>query len=251
MISQLLAGTAGVEGNYTGSKFMDELGEIVIILVTVAGSLMVLYAVYIGYLFATATDAGRRKAAKDRLFKVLSSALIIYALAASLSVIKITFTKVEGADAGNDSPAESGAPTSFVYIGMPTLTLKKSKGSMKVESSKIQAKDSDATIGVITIYDIMLNDSGSNLPQNPPGTPAGDIWVDVGDGMEYRLDYLLDAPKTTVRCYEYNGTPVLLAKITFYCLGTKNSLWAYVKVVSETDKIVVESSRGTAQPLPN
>lgn len=80
---------------YTGNEFMADLSNIVIWLVSIAGALMTLYAVYIGYLFATASDEGKRKTAKSRLIKLISTIFIVYALAATLNVIKVTFTTLE------------------------------------------------------------------------------------------------------------------------------------------------------------
>ena len=88
MLSQLLA-----EVNDGGTEFVDGLKWLVVVLVSVAGSLCILYAIYIGYLFATATDDGKRRAAKDRLIKVISSGLIIFALAMCLTVIDVNFSK--------------------------------------------------------------------------------------------------------------------------------------------------------------
>ncbi len=80
---------------YEGKDFIAELSNIVIWLVSIAGALMTLYAVYIGYLFATASDESKRKNAKSRLIKIISSVFIVYALAATLGVIKVEFTDIE------------------------------------------------------------------------------------------------------------------------------------------------------------
>ena len=90
MLSQLLAGV-----NDGGTEFVDGLKWLVVVLVSIAGSLCIIYAIYIGYLFATATDDGKRRAAKERLIKVLSSLLIIFALAMCLTVIDVRFTTPE------------------------------------------------------------------------------------------------------------------------------------------------------------
>ena len=57
------------EKGYTGAQFMKDLGWVVVAIVSIAGAFMTVYAIYIAYLFATATDANKRKAAKDRLMK--------------------------------------------------------------------------------------------------------------------------------------------------------------------------------------
>lgn len=87
---------------YSGSDFMKELGWLTTIIVSLAGVLMGLYAVYIGFLFATASDANKRKAARERLIKVMASAFIIIALAALLGAININFSKIK-TDDNNES----------------------------------------------------------------------------------------------------------------------------------------------------
>ncbi|MBO4726652.1 MAG: hypothetical protein J5598_03585 [Clostridia bacterium] len=86
---------------YSGSDFMKDLGWLTTIIVSLAGALMVLYAVYIGFLFATASDANRRKAARERLIKVMASAFIIIALAALLGAINVRFNTIKD-DVGNE-----------------------------------------------------------------------------------------------------------------------------------------------------
>ena len=80
---------------YSGADFMKELGWLTTIIVSLAGVLMGFYAVYIGFLFATASDANKRKAARERLIKVMASAFIIIALAALLGAININFSKIK------------------------------------------------------------------------------------------------------------------------------------------------------------
>ncbi len=78
-----------------GDQFKHDLLWLTVIIVSIAGALMTLYAVYIGYLFFTATDANRRKAAKDRAIKVVASTLIVFALVFVLQGIKVSFTDLE------------------------------------------------------------------------------------------------------------------------------------------------------------
>ncbi len=89
LTSQLLA-------EYTGKNFMSDLGNLVVVIVSVAGALMTLYAIYIAYLFATASDPTKRKAARERLVKTVASTLIIIGLASVIAVINVHFNKAEG-----------------------------------------------------------------------------------------------------------------------------------------------------------
>jgi len=111
MTNQLLADS--------GATFMAELKWLVVILVSIAGALCVLYAVYIGYLFATATDEGKRRAAKSRFIKVLSSALIIVAMAFALNAINLRFDTPDnggnGTDPDNLLDGVQQAGTGFIY----------------------------------------------------------------------------------------------------------------------------------------
>ena len=135
--------TSQIESNngYTGDTFMSELGDLVVWIVSIAGVLMVLYAVYIGYLFATATDASKRKAARERLLKTIASSLIIIALATVLSVINVTFNKPEGGMKGSGS--EIVVASQFEYVGEPSFIFTcnnnehKVTGTFKVESKYV------------------------------------------------------------------------------------------------------------------
>ena len=107
---------------YTGNEFMADLSNIVIWLVSIAGALMTLYAVYIGYLFATASDEGKRKTAKSRLIKLISTIFIVYALAATLNVIKVTFTTIEKSKE-EDTTNTDWTSVEYSYAEIPELVL--------------------------------------------------------------------------------------------------------------------------------
>ena len=111
MLKQLLA-------EDSGTKFMSELKWLVVILMSIAGSLCILYAIYIGYLFATATDEGKRRAAKNRLFKVISSGLILVALAFCLNVIDLKFETPNNGESSNggDDPLANIDPTGSAFF---------------------------------------------------------------------------------------------------------------------------------------
>lgn len=95
--------TTQLLASYSGQQFIKDLSWLVVILVSIAGALCTLYAVYIAYLFFTASDPTKRKAAKDRLLKVVSSALIIFVLAGILRLIDVNFISQTGSYGGSNS----------------------------------------------------------------------------------------------------------------------------------------------------
>ncbi|MCM1404553.1 MAG: pilin [Prevotella sp.] len=123
---------------YDGADFKSDLGTILVTIVGAVGALMTLYACYIGYLFATATDENKRRAAKNRLLKVISSVLLIFALTAALSMIKVQFGEVKVSDDGttpNLGDSSDWSSASYTYDDTPALTLSRSSGSTSVTGS--------------------------------------------------------------------------------------------------------------------
>ena len=102
---------------YTGNQFVAELSNVVVYICLAAAILSIVYAVYIAYLFFTASDQNKRKAAKDRLIKTLASCLIIFTAAAILKGLDITFNGVSG---GYDGPTASLNEVHIFYNGEPT-----------------------------------------------------------------------------------------------------------------------------------
>ncbi|MCQ2382081.1 MAG: pilin [Clostridia bacterium] len=145
MTAQLLA------GEYTGTQFMKELGNLVVVIVSIAGALMTLYAVYIGYLFASASDANKRKAAKTRLIKVIASSLIIVGLASVLSVINVNFNKVESNNS-QSSNSDLTAVASYTYNGSPVMVFKHEarqsmvKGTLKFDPGNIYIEETPISL---------------------------------------------------------------------------------------------------------
>lgn len=129
MTSQLLA-------SYTGQQFIKDLSWLVVILVSIAGALCTLYAVYIAYLFFTASDPTKRKAAKDRLIKVASSAIIIFALAGILRVLDVSFVTQSGSYTGSSggNGGELGY-SAYSYNGNPEMVLSGQWYQGKIEIS--------------------------------------------------------------------------------------------------------------------
>lgn len=121
MISQLLADA------YTGNDFMRELKDVLILIFGAAGALCTLYAIYIGYLFATASDDAKRRTAKNRFIKILSTALIIVALAFVMGGMELNFNTNYN-KGGSESGGSTGGltemeqnTTGIIYNSTPTL----------------------------------------------------------------------------------------------------------------------------------
>ncbi len=109
---------------YTGQQFIKDLSWIVVILVSIAGALSTLYAVYIAYLFFTASDPTKRKAAKDRLVKVVSSSIIIVALAGILATLDVTFVQQSGNYSGPQAGGnKTGYADAYTYSVRPEANL--------------------------------------------------------------------------------------------------------------------------------
>ena len=111
------------EKGYTGAQFMKDLGWVVVAIVSIAGAFMTVYAIYIAYLFATATDANKRKAAKDRLMKTVASALIVAACASILAVITVRFDTTEGSIEGPQGGEIGSMVSGITYGENPYLSI--------------------------------------------------------------------------------------------------------------------------------
>ena len=229
MTKQLLADS--------GATFMAELKWLVVILVSIAGALCVLYAVYIGYLFATATDEGKRRAAKSRFIKVLSSALVIVAMAFALNAINLRFDIPDNGENGTDPDnlldGVQQAGTGFIYnkYDTPKIWIEAEKhvtvtiyaryiaagGDIKYNPAKFGGfTDFHFDVsgsGFTNCYEdgpvVQIEDNGSTLIYNfqPPdedGTVSIDYFTspDV-DGKYWRAyaTFKYDDVPTTLECY--------------------------------------------------
>ncbi len=188
MVNQLL------DGEYTGSTFLLELAGILSLIMTVVGTLFVLYAVYICYLFFTATDEGKRKNAKSRLLKVISSVVIVYIMALSLKLIDVHFTKVEAdnVDGGGNGPNWSS--TVYEYSEVPVLKLSTTqKNSFKIDPSKIKIQGNDVILGgaKFTSFKFVGLESTDVLNMNAVAQTPYDSVYSVQNGV---LTYYYQAP---------------------------------------------------------
>lgn len=150
MTTQLLAQQA-----YTGAQFMKDLGNIVVILVSIAGALMTLYAVYIAYLFWTATDANKRKAARERLIKTVASSLIVIGLAAVLTVINVRFNAAEGRISGPTVGQGGNYASDYTYAAEPEFVFK-----------KVNVSGKNMAEGVLQLDSRFLQENGAAIDPN-------------------------------------------------------------------------------------
>ncbi len=138
---------------YTGQKFIQDLSWLVVILVSIAGALSTLYAVYIAYLFFTASDPTKRKAAKDRFIKVISSSIIIVALAGILGALDVTFVEQKGNYTGPVA-GDGGVvyANNYAYDGSAEMMLTGNQYNGKITAT-----------GSFTIYTIYIKGDGAQV----------------------------------------------------------------------------------------
>ncbi len=228
---------------YTGNEFMADLTELVIWLVSIAGSLMVIYAVYIGYLFATATDQSKRKAVKDRLIKLISSVFIIFALATVLGVIKVNFTDIERSD---DNAKVDWAKLEYEYVGMPTLTLQSGLASpLTLNPGNIRIKDGDTLTGAKFLsfsFEGTAKDDLNKLLFYQGGAPL--VQVDSSSGyLTYNFkckDIGSNTYKIKIAGKDEQGIPYVRAMASFaYANYSGCFVPVYVKIVIQDKNIKI------------
>lgn len=227
MIPQILAA-------YTGTQFMKDLRWLTVILISIACAFMTLYAVYIGYLFATANDAQKRKAAKDRLFKILGSIFIVVGLFLVLKVIDVSFNKVEGQMPGENNSNE-WTTMDFEYTDMPTLSLTRGqKDSFKMNPNYLRVKDgttlNNVTITNITIAITVVGNSDSGKQT---------FYINNIE-LEYTCPNTENDNYLTVNYLNYNGDSVVQATASF-TYGEKNLMGSvnfWVKISFNDSKII-------------
>lgn len=210
MITQLLA------EEYTGAQFIKELSWLITIIISIAGALMTLYAVYIGYLFATASDEGKRKAAKNRLIKILSSVLIIFALASCISVINVTF---DDAKVNNPSENSSLTVTENTYLlnkeATPELRLELNYKSncIHLYGKDIYIKDGDYLSNTSVKFTGFSFVDGTELKNYCSASSQIQIKTDVG-----KLEYYFHCASTgnhTIKCYQKDKKYYAIASASF------------------------------------
>ena len=227
---------------YTGNEFMADLTELVIWLVSIAGSLMVIYAVYIGYLFATATDQSKRKAVKDRLIKLISSVFIIFALATVLGVIKVNFTEIERSD---DNAKVDWAKLEYEYVGMPTLTLQSGLASpLTLNPGNIRIKDGDTLTGAKFLSFSFEGDAKTVLSQLFHYQGANVVEVNSSSGeLTYNFkckDIGSTTYKIKIAGRDEQGNPYVRAMASFaYANYSGCFVPVYVKIVTQDKNIQI------------
>lgn len=172
---------------YTGEEFIAELSNILVWIISIVGVLMVLYAVYIGYLFATATDEGKRRAAKSRLFKILSSVLIVYALAACLKVIDVNFSKVEKSK--DDGGAINWTEIEYEYVGQLQLKLESGQPNpLVVKPFDLRVKDGEARLTNVEFTNFTFMGAAASELAKIMDRPTGPVIV-RGSGGELTYNF--------------------------------------------------------------
>ena len=231
MILQLLT----EKSTYTGEKFIADLGTLVIWIVSIAGALMTLYAVYIGYLFATASDETKRKAAKERLIKTIASSLIVIALASILSVIKVTFDTVEGRVDEIDVFVGQ-----YTYSGQPGISF---SGVKYIASKNVYGSDGSITLdpkNILANGKKLVSDSSQIIfteceitsPSWPWHTVARNTRKSAGahnftfsveaagnSGKDIEIPYILQQSKTGQKPRE-----VIMIKVSFVLVGKEEQI---------------------------
>ncbi|MBO5229437.1 MAG: hypothetical protein J6B20_01410 [Clostridia bacterium] len=233
---------------YTGEEFIAELSEILVWIISIVGVLMVLYAVYIGYLFATATDEGKRRAAKSRLFKILSSVLIIYALAACIKVINVSFDDVEISKEDTDN-AINWAEYEYEYIGSVSPMYFKKGGyanGIELDPTKLRMKSGELTLKEVKFTGFVLDPESDVLQAelNALGTQNVKL-LDTG-GLKYTFGQKSIANETVQDAYtitssvEVSGSHYIRALVSFnYKEKDGCTLEIMIKVSSDTELIVI------------
>lgn len=170
---------------YTGEDFIAELSNILVWIISIVGVLMVLYAVYIGYLFATATDESKRRAAKSRLFKILSSVLIVYALAACIKVIDVNFSKVEKSK--DDGETINWTEIEYEYVGQLQLKLQSGQSNpLVVRPFDLRVKDGEAALTNVEFTNFTFMGTAASKLAEIMATPTGPV---IERGSNGQLTY--------------------------------------------------------------
>ena len=222
MISQLLAA-------YTGNDFMRELKDVLILIFGAAGALCTLYAIYIGYLFATASDEAKRRTAKNRFIKILSTALIIVALAFVMGGMNLTFTETGGGSGSGSDDLMSGLDkyekSSTIYnekIGKKTVAPGKTI-SFEIDPSNIYNTDTKASISGAKFKSFVLVGISSELKNVLDDTDA--VKVDTKGKLTY-----------THRFPTYSNDDAKNVVINYYKEAQKDDGKKYWKGMAEFEK---------------
>ena len=198
---------------YTGADFKRDLGNLTVIIVGAAGAMMTLYAIYIGFLFATASDPNKRKAARERLIKTVASALIIIGLASVLGAINVRFNRVEGNVSGTNGGGNGNYSSQYMYSGsieMPLYNIgnKYVTGSFKIYSTNIKSDgkniDPNGTEVQFQKCEVVEPSGWKNEHKTPFDTSK------VGEGA-----YAFQCSSTEIPCTMVNGIKAVTMAVTF------------------------------------
>ena len=195
-----------------GATFKADALKILFWIFTIVDALLVAYAVYIAFLFATATDAAKRTAAKSRLIKVFSSLLCIIALTMALKAMDINFGPVGGSNSNSgkqDWVDES--KFSFIYVGNDEITLSAGKEyTITFDKSKIKdERDAKISENKLEFIECELSTNGGAYFSLPVTNEV----LNSGRALNLKFKCLSSVPSVNSH---YRNTIILR---TYYRLG--------------------------------
>ena len=209
-----------------GKAFINGLSNVVVYICLAVAILSIVYAVYIAYLFFTASDQNKRKAAKDRLIKTLASCLIIFTAAAILKGLDISFNETGGDYDGTKEPDQPVIQT-YHYEGTPEFNFGRTNNTPAGGGgvSFVYFEGSFMICGYNIFDDVTgksITASGKNIFIKKCNIVNPDGWLknlndETADGSITRFNNTNDATfKYTTKFY--GG-----AKYDFPCIGDENN----------------------------
>lgn len=135
-------------------EFLTGLLDVIGYIALGIGAIVALYAFFLFYVMATASNEEKRRTAKKRVFNAVASMLIIVALFSLIQVLEIQYAGVNTGDQGKTPP-----PTIAKYVGLPTMVIDnasdsgfKFKSGMLLEDTQLYLSASQQ-LGIIEYYE--------------------------------------------------------------------------------------------------
>lgn len=119
----------GAMVNLLLADFVQGLLNVMLLVMSIADTVLIVYAVYLFFMMATASTEDKRRKVKKRIFTALSSIFIIIALVSTLAVIKVNITSVQREEMGSGSGSGGGSgggsvPAVFEGATIDNVTMK-------------------------------------------------------------------------------------------------------------------------------
>ncbi|MDR0383763.1 MAG: hypothetical protein LBH47_00350 [Christensenellaceae bacterium] len=182
---------------FDGSGLLDVLMYVFIAIGALAG----VYAAYLGFLMGTATDESKRKAAKDRILKVLSSVMCIIVLSVILGTVSFQLSGVDGEKDNENNGGFSGGDKTD-NANKVTITVKKQKDGtyhgMITFSGEI--KDPTGKFNRVSFNGIPQRDIGNGFSIFTTGTSHTLLYADDKDNNKGRPN------KPSISQFNLSGT---------------------------------------------